>query len=353
MHVFHGSANGGGAVSEDINLNRSGKGRLELREKFLYAVDHGNDVCARLPLNIENDGGILIGPRRLLAVFHAVDDVRDIAEADRRAIAVSNDERAITIARKQLVVGANGKRLMQAVKSAFGHVHVGLAESGAQVLKTQPVGSERRGIRLNTNGGALAAADADQPHAGKLRNFLGEGSVCQVFHFGERQTGRGKRERQDGRVRRIGFAVDRRIGKALRQEVRGPVDGRLNFLLGDVNVEVQLELQRDDRAPEGARGGHLVQPGNLAELALERCGDRRGHYIRAATGIKRLYLNRGVVNLRQGGNRQLAIGHPADQYNAHHEQRSGNRPQNKRPRRTHRREPPDWARGELDAGDAL
>ena len=242
---------------------------------------------------------------------------------------------------------------MQTVKRALGHVHIGLGECSAEVFETQAVGSKRGGIRLNANGGTLAAADANQSDAGKLGDFLREGGVRQVFHLGKRKAVRSKGERQNRRVRRIDLTVDGRIGQALWEEIRGAIDGRLNFLLGDVNVEVEHELQGDEGASERTRRGHLIQPGDLAELAFERRGHRRSHDLGAAAGIKRLHLNGGVIDLRQSRDRQLPVGDPAHQNDSHHEECGGNRPQNKRPRRAHRREPPDWRRGELGAGGAL
>jgi len=46
------------------------------------------------------------------------------------------------------------------------------------------------------------------------------------------------------------------------------------LLFGNVDVQVKIELQSDDGAAERARRSHLVQAGNLPELALERRGDR-------------------------------------------------------------------------------
>src|SRR5713226_5820273 len=60
LHILDGRANRGGAVSQDIHLNRCRKRGLKLREKFFHAIDDGDDVRARLPLNIQNDGGIAI-----------------------------------------------------------------------------------------------------------------------------------------------------------------------------------------------------------------------------------------------------------------------------------------------------
>ena len=100
---------------------------MQLGEKLFHTVDHGNDVRAGLPLNIQNDRRVLIGPGGLHAVLDAINDIGHIAEADGRAVAVSDDERPVTVAREQLIVGADGVRLMQAIKCALGHVHVGLA----------------------------------------------------------------------------------------------------------------------------------------------------------------------------------------------------------------------------------
>ena len=156
-----------------------------MRQKFFYAIDHGDDVRAGLPLNIENDGGIVIGPGSLLGVFHAVDNGCDVGQPHWPAIAVRNDQRAIAVAGNKLIVRPDGVGLVRAVKRALGHVHIGLAERDAQILKTQSVGSQRRGIRLDAHGRALAATDADKPDTAELRNFLRESSVREVFDFGQ------------------------------------------------------------------------------------------------------------------------------------------------------------------------
>src|SRR2546429_6013948 len=127
-----------------------------------------------------------------------------------------------------------------------------------------------------------------------------------------------------------------------REEIGSAVDGGLNSLLRYINAQVQAELEGDNRAAKGARGGHLVQAGNLAELALEGRRDRGSHDVRAGAGIKGLHLNSGVVDLRQGGDGQLPEGDPAHEQDANHQEGSGDRPQNERPRGIHRGDPPAW-----------
>src|SRR5690349_21968463 len=102
-------------------------------------------------------------------------------------------------------------------------------------------------------------------------------------------------------VSRIHLAVDGRIRKTLRKKVRGGVDGRLNLLLGDVDIQVEIELQGDQRAAEGTGRGHLVKAGDLSTLTFQRSGDGRGHDVGTCAGIEGLNLNGGVIDLRKGG----------------------------------------------------
>ncbi len=102
------------------------------------------------------------------------------------------------------------------------------------------------------------------------------------------------------------FAVERRRRKIGRQKGARRVDGLLHFLLGDIDIQTEIELQRDDGAAVGTGGGHLLEAGHLAELALERSGDRGRHHVGAGARIKRDHLDGGIVHFGQRRNRQLA-----------------------------------------------
>src|SRR5205814_3118565 len=102
------------------------------------------------------------------------------------------------------------------------------------------VGSERGGIGLNANGWALTAADADEANAGELRNFLRKIGVGQIFDAVKRKRLGAKREREDGCIGGIDFAIDGRIGNTWRKKIGCGVDGGLNFLLGNINVQVEI-----------------------------------------------------------------------------------------------------------------
>ena len=73
-------------------LTADGQRGAELRQQRLDAVDDRDDVGAGLPLDVDDDGRRLVHPRRLLDVLGAVDDVGDVGQAHRRAVAVGDDQ---------------------------------------------------------------------------------------------------------------------------------------------------------------------------------------------------------------------------------------------------------------------
>ena len=82
LHVFDRRAHGLGAVAEStFDLDALRQRRLQLRQERLHPVGDLDDVRARLALDVENDGALVVGPAGELRVLHAVDDVRDVARA--------------------------------------------------------------------------------------------------------------------------------------------------------------------------------------------------------------------------------------------------------------------------------
>jgi hypothetical protein len=116
-----------------------------------------------------------------------------------------------------------------------------------------------------------------------------------------------------------------RIG---RQQIARGVDRGLDLLLGDVEAEIEAELQRDHRGAGGACRRHLIQSRHLAELPFQRRRDRRSHHFRTGAGIERLHLDGRIVDLRQRRQRQERIGHHARQHDRRHQQRGADRTQN-------------------------
>ena len=169
-----------------------------------------------------------------------------------------------------------------------------------------------------------------QSNSSDLRNLLGQARIREILHFGERQCFGTERQRQDGRVGRIGFVVDRRIRKIDGKKRGSGVDGGLNLLLGHIDVQIERELQGDHGAAIGAARGHLVQSRHLSELPFERSGDVRGDYIGTRAGVEGGHLNGRIIHLGKRGDRQLFVGDCAYQQQSDHEQRSRHGPENER-----------------------
>src|SRR6185369_6190594 len=120
LNVFDRSANGLGSVDQDLDFDGCGQRRLELRKGFLDAVRHSDNIGARLALNVQQHSGRRIDPRGLLNVFSAVDCGSDVSQTHWSAVAVSDDDVVVIVARKQLIVRANRERLAGTVNYTFG-----------------------------------------------------------------------------------------------------------------------------------------------------------------------------------------------------------------------------------------
>ena len=203
-----------------------------------------------------------------------------------------------------------------------------MSQGYTHIFETQSIRSEGGGIGLNADGWLLAAADGDQSDAGKLRDLLRQRGIREVFNFGEWQAIGGKRQSKNRSISRIDFAVNRWIGKITRQESGGGVDGGLHFLLGNVNIQLKIELQGNDRATVGAGGGHLAESRYLTELPLHGRCHGRGHHVRPGARIKSGYLNGRIIHLGKGRDRQLLVSHNPHQQQPDHEQRGGHRTKN-------------------------
>ena len=336
-----------------VSFTAAGSVAWSLGSSSSMARDHLNGIGAGLALDVDNDRRGFVHPGGKLGVFDTVAHPGYIGEHDGGAVFVGDDEVAIAGAREQLVIGIDLEILCRAVEAALGGVHAFGGERIAQVFKIDAVGSQRRGVGLYADSGLLSAADGDQADAAELRNLGSEAGVDQVFDARERHGFGGEREGEDGRVGGIRFAVDGRDGKVGRQVALRGVDGRLHFLLGDVDVEVQGKLQHDDGAAVGAGGGHLREPGYLAELALERRGDGGRHDLRAGPGIEGLHLDGGVIRFRQRGDGQGGVGGQSDDQDRDHQECGCDRPKYEGARRIQRVCPGGTLSGQSACGIAI
>ena len=136
-------------------MDRGRQRRLQTRKHILDAVDNADDVRSRLPLDVENDGGRRVHPGGQLVVFRSVDHLSYVGKTNGPAIAVGNDERTIGISGQELIVIADRERLARAIQGSLRLIDVRLREGRAEILETQTIGSECRGVHANPYRGLL------------------------------------------------------------------------------------------------------------------------------------------------------------------------------------------------------
>ena len=213
----------------------------------MYAVHHGDDIGARLPLHVDEHGRQIVRPGRQTAIFRPVNDVSHVRQPERRAIAVGDDQVLVRGRRPELIVGVQHERPLGTIEVALRLVDVSRRHDLAQRLEVQVVRGECLRVRLDAHGRPLAARDADEPDAGQLRQLLCHARVHEIVHLRQRHGLRGDRQREHRRIGRVHLVVNRRLRQVVRQQGVGRVDGRLHLLLRNVELLLQGEPQRDDR----------------------------------------------------------------------------------------------------------
>ena len=299
LHVGDRCADGLGAIGNDIYLDGGRDRRLEHRQHRLDATHGLDDVGAGLALDRQDDCPLLVEPGGNQFVFSRADGVADIAHADRRPVAIGDDQVVVFVGREQLIVGIERIGLARAVKRAFRQVDIGLADHRADVLEVDAASRQRLRIDLYADGRLLLTPDAHEADPGYLRDLLQQNILCVRVDNGQRQAVRGDAEHQDRRLSRVDLPDQRRIRHVLRQ-VRGRrIDRRQ--CVGDRPIDgaAQIELQGDLDITERAGRRHLGEAGDLAELQLERRGHRGCHGLRVGAWQLCRNRERRIVDVRK------------------------------------------------------
>ena len=194
------------------------------------------------------------------------------------------------------------------------------------------VGGQRPRIESDSHRPLVTAVDAHQSDARQLRYFLREPRFRDLLDLGQSQGRRGDRKAHDRRVSRIDLGVGGRVRQVRRKEIARRIDCGLNLLLGDVEAEIQPELQRDDGGPGGARRRHLGQSRHLAQLALQGRRHRRHHHFRACAWEKGLHLDGRVIDVRERRQGEEGVGGAAADQKDRHQEPGGHWTKDERPR---------------------
>ena len=100
------------------------------------------------------------------------DGLADVANPQRAAVAIGDDDVVPVLRSRQLVVGVDGVGARRAVDVALGAVDGGDRDLAADVLQRQALGDELRRIDLDADRRLLLAADDDLGDAGDLADLL-------------------------------------------------------------------------------------------------------------------------------------------------------------------------------------
>ena len=197
LHVLDRGANGLGAVGENFDMDGGRDRRLQPRQLRLDLVDGLDDVGAGLLEHDEEDATLAVGPGRLFGVLGPGDRVPDVADPQRAAVAIGDDDVVPVLRGRQLVVGVDGVAARRTVDVALRTVDGRDRDLGADVFERQALRHQLGRIDLDAHRGLLLAADGDLGDAGNLADLLRQLGIDGVADGGERQRVRGRRQQQD------------------------------------------------------------------------------------------------------------------------------------------------------------
>ena len=380
LHIVDGRADGHCPVGHGRDHKTCGQSVLDqaglgeavaalavgVRQELLDPVHHGDDVGAGLALDVQDhrrrsEGLAVLATARecgQLGILGGPHDLGDIAEADRRAVPVGDDELLVVAGAAQLIIGVDRIGPGRSLDGPLGAVDIGCGNGRTQGLEAKTVGGQSLRIGLHADGGTLPAGYGDEPDPRQLADARGEAGVRQILDVGRRQHVRRQGQSQHRSVRRIDLGVDRRGRQVGRQEVARRVDRRLHLLLGHVEGQIEPELQRDHRRAVRTDRRHALQARHLSQLPLQRRGHRGGHHLWRRARIEGLHLDGRVIDLGQGRERQELEADHARQEDRHHQQGGGDGPLDEQTRRAetertagavrrlrigHGRDPPPWS----------
>jgi hypothetical protein len=248
LDVVQRSADRVGAVGGDLQLDAVRNLRLQAGDRAAHCVDGFDDIGAGLLADQHDDRWLAVEQAERALVGHAVLDLGDIAEPDRRVVLPGDDQVAVVGCDAADVVGVDLKMFGVAFDRALGPIRVGRFDRGAHVFQADAITIQRKRHHLDTHRRQRAAADFDFTDAGNLRNFLLQYVGHRFVHPGGRLGLRRQRQHDHRRVGGIGLVVSRVAAQRRGQIGARRVDRGLHFARGAVDVALERKLQIDARA---------------------------------------------------------------------------------------------------------
>ncbi len=287
------------AVHGNVQVDAARHDRLQGRQLAADAFDGLDDVGTGLAVDDQQHRLLVVEEAAVVAVFHRIPHPCHVAETQRGAILVADDQRRVVGRLVQLVVGAHLPVLIGVLHHALGPAHIAVGDGLAHLVQRHTVLLQLLRLQFHPYRGQRAAADLDFADAGHLRQLLRQDGGADVVQLGLAQHLRCQRKHHDRCLGRIDLAVGGHAAHAAGQQVARGVDGRLHVAGSAVDIAIKIELDDDPGRALAAATGHLADTGDAAQRALQWRGHAGGHDLRAGAGQAGLHGDHRKIHVRQ------------------------------------------------------
>jgi len=331
------------AVHGQVQLHAGRQHCLQRRQLGLDRVHSLDDIGPGLAVDHQQHRRIVIEKPAVVTVFHAVLDLGYMAQAQRRTVLVTDDQRLVVLGFFQLVVGLDLPVALAIGHRALGPAHVGIGDGAAHVIQRHAVLVEQLRFQFDAHGGQRTAANLHFTHTRHLGQALREDGRGQIIELALGQHLGGQGQHHDRRLRGVDLLVGGHAFHAAGQQVARSVDCRLHLPRRAVDVAILIKLQNHPGRTLARITAHGIDPGNRTEGPLQRRGHSRCHHLGAGPGQTGRHHDHREIHLRQRRHRQQAKAHPAQQHDCQAQQHGGYRALDKRAGQVHTDACSAWA----------
>ncbi len=213
LHIMDRGTDCLGSIGQDGELDCRRKRRAQVRQQPANPLAGLDDVRPGLTLDGEHDRRLSVEPAAYPAILDAVEHRSDVCQPDRGAIAIGNDDVAISLSSEELSVRRDRVGAVLSVEITLGPGSIGLGDCVSHLLETETESRDRDRVDLDAHGTPLLALDGDQPDAFDPRQLLDQPSLGDIVQLGQGHAVGGKRQQHDRRIGRVDLAVGRRSWK--------------------------------------------------------------------------------------------------------------------------------------------
>ena len=145
---------------------------LEFRHQSLDRVDQRDGIGAGRLLDRDPLGRFIVEKGADTHVLHRVERIADILDAHRRAVAIGNDDVAVSLGVEQLIIRLERDHLVGAFDRTLWFINRRVHERIAYVFETDAMRGEGGRVHLHARGIQLLAEDRHLPDSRHCRQPL-------------------------------------------------------------------------------------------------------------------------------------------------------------------------------------